>query len=103
MTDHPPAKPARQRGRPKHLPDPPRVQVLTLRVPDELLRRLDAYTARVRATQPSLRVSRTEVLRMLLDEGLRRADYAQAVKPIEERRVTLAGYRLADVLRQLFD
>jgi hypothetical protein len=46
------------------------VHVLTLRVPDELLRRLAAYTARVQAAQPCLRVSRTEVLRMLLDEGL---------------------------------
>jgi hypothetical protein len=50
------------------------VQVLTLRVPDELLRRLDAYTARLRAAQPYLRMSRAEVLRMLLDEGLRRAE-----------------------------
>jgi hypothetical protein len=48
------------------------VQVLTLRLPDELLRRLDAYTARMQAAQPYLRVSRTEVLRMLLDEGLHR-------------------------------
>lgn len=31
------------------------------------------------------------------------ADYAQAMKPLGERRVTLAGYRLADVLRQLFE
>ena len=74
MTKHPPAKPARQRGRPKHPQGPHSVQVLTLRLPDELLRRLDAYTARVRATQPYLRVSRAEVLRILLDEGLRRAE-----------------------------
>jgi S1/P1 Nuclease len=31
------------------------------------------------------------------------ADYAQTVKPIGERRMILAGYRLADVLRQLFE
>ena len=31
------------------------------------------------------------------------ADYAQTVKPIGERRIILAGYRLADVLRQLFE
>jgi hypothetical protein len=30
------------------------------------------------------------------------ADYAQTMKPIGERRVTLAGDRLADVLRPLF-
>jgi hypothetical protein len=39
-------------------------------VPDELLRRLDAYTARVQATQPYLQLSRADVLRMLLDKGL---------------------------------
>jgi hypothetical protein len=48
------------------------VRVLTLRLPDELLRRLDAYTAQAQAAQPYLRLSRAEVLRMLLDEGLRR-------------------------------
>jgi hypothetical protein len=31
------------------------------------------------------------------------ADYAQTMKPIGERRITLAGYRVADVLRQLFE
>ena len=70
MTDHPPAKPARQRGRPKHPQEPQRVQVLTLRVPEELLRRLDAYTAQVQAAQPYQRLSRADVLRMLLDKGL---------------------------------
>jgi hypothetical protein len=30
-------------------------------------------------------------------------DYAQTVKPIGERRIVLAGYRVADVLRQLFE
>ena len=47
-----------------------RVHVLTLRVPEELLRRLDAYTAQVQAAQPYLRLSRADVLRMLLDKGL---------------------------------
>jgi hypothetical protein len=46
------------------------VRVLTLRVPEDLLRRLDAYTAEVQATQPYLRLSRADVLRMLLDKGL---------------------------------
>jgi hypothetical protein len=39
-------------------------------VPEELLRRLDTYTAQVQATQPYLRLSRADVLRMLLDKGL---------------------------------
>jgi hypothetical protein len=46
------------------------VHVLTLRVPEDLLRRLDTYTAQVQAAQPYLRLSRTDVLRMLLDQGL---------------------------------
>ena len=32
--------------------------------------RLDAYTAQVQAAQPYLRLSRADVLRMLLDKGL---------------------------------
>jgi hypothetical protein len=47
------------------------VHVLTLRVPEELLRRLDAYTAQAQAAQPYSRLSRADVLRMLLDKGLR--------------------------------
>jgi hypothetical protein len=31
------------------------------------------------------------------------ADYAQTVKPMGERRMILAGYRLVDVLRQCFE
>jgi hypothetical protein len=46
------------------------VHVLTLRVPAELLCRLDAYTAQVQAAQPYQRLSRADVLRMLLDKGL---------------------------------
>jgi hypothetical protein len=55
MTAHHPAKPTPQRGRPKRPRDASRVRVLTLRVPEELLRRLDAYTAQVQAAQPYLR------------------------------------------------
>jgi hypothetical protein len=70
MTAQPPAKPAPPRGRPKRSQGNQRVRVLTLRVPEELLRRLDAYTAEVQAAQPYLRLSRADVLRMLLDKGL---------------------------------
>jgi len=70
MTEQPLARPAPPRGRPKHPPRDQRVRVLTLRVPEELLRRLDAYTAKVQVAQPYLRLSRADVLRMLLDEGL---------------------------------
>ena len=65
------AQPMKQRGRPKRPQRDQRVHVLTLRVPEELLRRLDAYTAQVQAAQPYLRLSRADVLRMLLDQGLR--------------------------------
>ena len=70
MIEQPPAQPAPQRGRPRHLLRDPRVRVLTLRVPEELLRRLDAYTAQMQAAQPYLRLSLADVLRMLLDKGL---------------------------------
>ncbi len=70
MTAQPPATPAPQRGRPKRSQGDQRVRVLTLRMPEELLRRLDAYTAEVQAAQPYLRLSRADVLRMLLDKGL---------------------------------
>ena len=70
MAKQPLAPPRKPRGRPKRPPGAPRVHVLTLRVPEELLRRLDAYTAQVQAAQPYLRLSRTDVLRMLLDQGL---------------------------------
>lgn len=47
--DTAPTGPAPQRGRPKRPPSAPRVRVLTLRVPEESLRRLAAYTAQVQA------------------------------------------------------
>ena len=71
MVDKAPTRAALQRGRPRRPPRAQRVHVLTLRVPEELLRRLDAYTAQVQAARPSLRLSRADVLRMLLDKGLR--------------------------------
>jgi hypothetical protein len=70
MTEQPPARPALQRGRPKRPRPDQRVRVLTLRVPEELLRRLDAYTAQAQAAQPYLRLSRADVIRTLLDERL---------------------------------
>ena len=70
MDDKAPTRTTPQRGRPKRPQRDQRVHVLTLRVPEELLRRLDAYTAQVQAAQPYLRLSRTDVLRMLLDKGL---------------------------------
>ena len=73
MAKQPLVPPMKQRGRPKRSPGAPRVRVLTLRVPEELLRRLDAYTAQIQAAQPYLRLSRADVLRMLLDKGLHAA------------------------------
>ena len=64
------AQPMKQRGRPRRPSPTQRVRVLTLRVPEELLRRLDAYTTQMQAAQPYLRLSRADVLRMLLDKGL---------------------------------
>ena len=73
MAEQPLAQSIKQRGRPKRPQGAQRVHVLTLRVPEELLRRLDAYTAQVQAAQPYLRLSRADVLRMLLDKGLQAA------------------------------
>lgn len=70
MVDKAPTRTASQRGRPRRLPPAQGVRVLTIRVPDELLRRLDTYTAELQAAQPYLRLSRADVLRMLLDKGL---------------------------------
>ena len=84
MVEKAPAKPAPQRGRPKRPPRDQRVRVLTLRVPEELLRRLDAYTAQVQAAQPYLRLSRADVLRMLLDKGLRATSCRAQEKPLAD-------------------
>jgi hypothetical protein len=45
-------------------------RVLTLRVPEELLRRLGAYASQVQTTKVYMRLSRADVIRMLLDERL---------------------------------
>lgn len=73
MAEQPLAQPMKPRGRPRRTPGAQRVHLLALRVPEELLRRLDAYTAQVQAAQPYLRLSRADVLRMLLDKGLQAA------------------------------
>jgi hypothetical protein len=60
------------------------MRVLTLRVPEELLRRLDTYTAQVQAAQPYLRLSRADVLRVLLDKGLPAASERAQEKPLAD-------------------
>jgi hypothetical protein len=70
MVDKAPTRTVPQRGRPRRSPPAQGVRLLTIRVPEELLRRLDAYTAQLQAAQPYLRLSRADVLRMLLDQGL---------------------------------
>ena len=58
MVEKAPAKPASQRGRPKRSPRDQRVHVLTLRVPEELFRRLDAYTTQGRLPSPTMAQAR---------------------------------------------
>jgi hypothetical protein len=48
--------------------------VLVVRVPEEMLRRLDAYMTRAQAAHPYLRLSRADALRTLLDKGLSAAE-----------------------------
>jgi hypothetical protein len=70
MAQPPPTSPAPRRGRPPPLQASPQTQVIAVRVPGELRRRLDAYLARVQAAQPYLPLSRAAVIRTLLDKGL---------------------------------
>jgi hypothetical protein len=84
MVEKASANPTPQRGRPKRPPRDQRVRVLTLRVPEELLRRLDTYTAHVQAAQPYLRLSRADVLRMLLDKGLSATSCRAQEKPLAD-------------------
>jgi hypothetical protein len=45
---------------------------------------LDAYTAQVQATQPYLRLSRADVLRLLLHQGLPAASSSAQEKPLAD-------------------
>src|SRR5262245_10281892 len=45
-------------------------QQTAFRLPTELLERLDAYVARLRAEQPGVTFSRADVVRLLLTRGL---------------------------------
>lgn len=69
MAQPPPTPPAPRRGRPPPQ-GLPQTQVIAVRMPGELRHRLDAYLARVQATQPYLPLSRAAVIRTLLDKGL---------------------------------
>jgi hypothetical protein len=59
------------------------VRTLAIQLPEEMLRRLDAYIGRVPAAHPSLRLSRTSVIRLLLDKGPRLAENPD---PASDRR-----------------
>jgi hypothetical protein len=58
-------------------------QIVT-RVPHALMERIDAYVERVRATQPGLRLSRSDGVRMLLSLALD-ADEKTTTKPKTKR------------------
>jgi len=68
MAQRPTAQPSGPRGRPRGPRQ--RGHVLVVRVPEEMLQRLEAYMARAQAAHPYLRLSRADVLRTLLDKGL---------------------------------
>lgn len=70
MAEHPPDQAAGQRGRPRAPRQSQPGHVLVVRVPEELLRRLEAHMARLQEAHPYLRLSRADVLRTLLDKGL---------------------------------
>jgi len=70
MAEKPPARAAGQRGRPRVSHTGQQSHVLVVRVPEAMLRRLEAYMTRAQAAHPYLRLSRAAVLRTLLDKGL---------------------------------
>ncbi len=47
---------------------------VAFRLPDDLLRRLDAYAERMRAAQPGVNVTRTDVVRVLLTRAIQRVE-----------------------------
>jgi hypothetical protein len=63
-------RPSRSRGRPRESPRASRMHVIAVRVPEEMLQRLEAYRAQVQAAHPYLRLSRADIIRTLLDKGL---------------------------------
>lgn len=52
----------------------PAMQVVPFRLPDQLVRRLDRHAERLRAEQPGMRVTRADVVRVLLERGLDAAE-----------------------------
>lgn len=71
MTAEWPEDHCKPRGRPKRSELATRVHGMTIRVPEDLLHRLAAHTARMQAKHPYLKMSRADIVRMWLDESLR--------------------------------
>jgi hypothetical protein len=63
-------RPARAPGRPREVPPASRLHVIAVRVPAEMLRRLEAYRAQAQTAQPYVRLSRADIIRTLLDKAL---------------------------------
>ena len=62
ILDHP------GRGRPKKEST---MDALSLRVPDEMVKRIDAYTGRLQEELPLLSISRADAIRQLIAVGLK--------------------------------
>lgn len=52
------------------------MQVIPFRLPAALVRRLDRHAERLAKAQPGLRITRADVVRMLLERGLSAAEKA---------------------------
>ena len=61
-------KPARGRGRP---PKESVMDSMAIRLPDDQIREIDEYIAKVKEAWPLLNISRAEAIRQLLSSGLR--------------------------------
>ena len=70
MAERQASRTATPRGRPREPQRASRMHVIAVRVPEEMLQRLDAHRAQVQAAHPYLKLSRADVVRTLLDKGL---------------------------------
>ena len=60
--------PKKKRGRPRK---PETMDTLAVRIPDDLVERIDNYCDRLHADLPGLNISRADAIRQLITVGLR--------------------------------
>lgn len=58
-------------------PKPTSMKITPIRYPPDLLRRLDRHAERLRREQPGVTITRSDVIRLLLERGLSEAERSQ--------------------------